>query len=252
MTGREDMVFRPDLGPLRRPTVRARAKEARVLQRAESRKGPLRGVRNIAAVQAGRKLRRRTNRRRGKPGIGAASVARGAIGRTPVGLIIGGLLVAGFVGLRLASDRPLEGLGNDLNRIFLGDLDEQGRAKATVRNSIPPRVQEWLQQFDGKQLPPAFVRHMQDRIDYETKRQKGITKIREAIPMDSQLELWILAVRDAFVSAWEAMNGDGKLAQIKFLIAARMAKYASRIVTQGAGNILVGAGVDVGKAVFAR
>lgn len=146
-SSRDDMVFTPRLGPEHKATAQTRAREERRLAGASKRKGGvLTGVaRLVAARRLNRarralKARRRARMRKAGPLRGAMGVAgRGATRAAvfnPIGLLVTALVVGVAAATRLATGQPFEVLGQKLNNMLLGDMDEQARAEMETRNLL--------------------------------------------------------------------------------------------------------------------
>lgn len=143
MSDRDDIVIRPNLGPLRphEHSPRDRAKQARRLDQAIRRKDGvitrlLRARSKLGAARVAGTLGRRA----------AAGFAERAGGRfagravfSPVGAVVAAVAVGVVVAARLASGRTFENMGQEVNNLLLGDLDENARASMQARTSLEGR-----------------------------------------------------------------------------------------------------------------
>lgn len=231
-SSRDDMVFRPE--PERQPSGMAqkRARVERQMARAEGRHSKLgRLARYTAAGQATRRGRRAimgrprmTPHHARSPGMGNR-IARYARKLSPVGLGITAGLIGIGVGLRVLSGKPIESLGHELNRAFLGDMDEQQRAWSSVRAKLynNPTLLEVIGRTtkDKASENPEIRDRARRWYEAEKIRQDGATKIRETFPVNGSLDMLILRVRDLWMQAWKTNKGpqafDGFIGKLRAL-----------------------------------
>jgi hypothetical protein len=157
-------------------------------------------------------------------GVGgaAADIAGAASRSTPLGWIVGAALVAGVVSLRLISGKPLEGTAESINRMVLGDEDDKARAAR--------RTREWA---EGSPVVGEYGRSATFRSQMEQvasiqqtifeREEKGASMIREAFPVNAQLDLIILGFSKAIEKEWAATGGASTLGRVitalrKFMI----------------------------------
>jgi len=231
MTLRDDMVFTPDIGPQRKPAAPVRAREERKLAGAKKRKGVLSKLRAARALK-----KRRVRKRRARSGGrmiraargGGAALARGAAGAggraalgNPIGLIVAGLIVAGVVTLRLVSGKPLEGTGAMLNRMILGDMDDEARAKMAVRQRFQGDSDLTRIVGQEKRTNVQMTSIANDMFKLETQQQKGASLLREEFPTNNVLDMLILRARDKFVELWGSEGGAMKAQEVADRIGSR-------------------------------
>jgi len=126
----------------------------------------------------------------------------------PWSLALGTLAMAGVAATRLASGKPLEGTAADLNKIMLGDMDEEARAHRQTRNMMA----------GDQAIAHIYVEHGKGEIeelyehhyDLNLRREKSRTKFNEAFPVDSTLDMLIIRARDVFLRLWNGGEGPEK------------------------------------------
>lgn len=155
------------------------------------------------------RTQRQALRARALARTGSRAAARGAAGRVaarggarvianPVGLAITAVVVAAIVSIRLSTGRPLEGLGADINKAILGDLDEQARARMNVRSRFAsdPILQRIAAANGG---PTAqMVEIFNSLYDRDLAEVLGRTRIEERFPVDNIVDIMILRAAEAF------------------------------------------------------
>lgn len=223
MTLTDAMVFAPDLGPQRRAAAPVRAREERRLAAAKKRGGVLQRLRRLRQLRRLRRQQRLAKSGRRAVGLarrGAGALARGAAARAgaraaaanPIGLVVTALIVAGTVALRLGTGTPLEGLGERLNSAVLGDMDDEARAKMTVRRRFQSdEALAYIAGEAGRNKPnPQLVRLADDLTKYEQRLEIGASAFRRELPVNNLFDMLILRARDAIVGAWNAGGGEAK------------------------------------------
>ena len=230
MTRADDMVFAPSLGPKQTASARARARTDRRQAAAEKRGGTLHRLRQLRAARRAKRAVQtaRANKRAAKlASKGARALGRGAASRlagraagTPVGLIIMGLVLAGVVTTRLITGKPLEGLGQEMNDMILGDYDDEARAKMEVRRRF--QADDELSGIAGHDnaVNPQLMALHKDLLREEKQYQVGVSALKGAMPINNEFDMLILRVRDAIVSAWKGDNGPNRVEQAMDRIAA--------------------------------
>lgn len=231
MTLRDDMIFRPTLGPQQQPAARARAKDDRRLARANGKGGVLRRLRLMRAMRrrrarianAARSRKATRVSRIGRAGMtrGAQGLARGAArmaGRAalgnPIGVIIAGLIAGGIVALRLGSGKTFEQMGDEMNAMLLGDMDEAARAKMTVRHRF--QGDELLARIRGQsgKQNAQMNRIAEDLFRVEKQYEDGKALIQREFPVNNTFDMLILRAQEAFQKAWAAVGGDNTMEQL--------------------------------------
>lgn len=238
MTQRDDMVFAPDPGVKREANARVRAVEERRLFSAKKKGGLVRRVRQL------RRLRKLATRRAGRPGKASATARRlaqagrgaavrgGARGAaralaTPIGAVVAGIAVIGLVALRLASGQPIEGMGEQVNKILLGDADDEARARTATKQQLKSSTN--ITSILGREYATAIkagkasagvntqVKKIADEFTrMNTRDELGASIIREAFPVNNTLDMLIIRARDVIVATWNGNGGESsvdKLAQ---------------------------------------
>ena len=143
-------------------------------------------------------------------GRGVARLGARAAG-TPVGLIVGALAIAGVVALRLASGQPLEKTGEIINQMFLGDLDNEARAKMRTRDQLESNPD--LLRIAGQDGFNSQLKDVADNLYNINKRDvDGEELFRREFPSNNILDMLILRARDKFVALWKGNGDDAKLA----------------------------------------
>ena len=219
---RDDIVLRPDLTELRQ-TPRSRAREERRMARAGRRRGPLARLARRAAVSQG--IRRATARRRKlararRVGVGRAAMGLGrtaasmgghaarAAGAGPVGLIVAAVVLAAVITTRLATGRSFENMGEQVNKLLLGDLDEEARATMDTRHRL--QGDDNLTRFIGQQgtISNQVASVFEDLKKHRKRELDGRALFREDMHFQTNglSDMLILRAKDAFLQAW---NGEG-------------------------------------------
>jgi hypothetical protein len=221
MNRNEDMVFKPDLGRSVGRNARTRGAMDRKIHRS-TRKGKLYKIikrhahtRMLRRAAMSRGIMRRMGTRaalRGAVGRGAATAGRAAA-TNPIGLVVVGAVLAGLVGLRLASGEPLEGWGEKLNEMLLGDLDEEARANMATRRMLSTpstaRALGLLNPDPSKKpvLPEAFNRRAKFYQELNKMQQDGESLFRRVLPVNSTIDMLIVRIADAIKRAWREAGG---------------------------------------------
>ena len=223
MTLTDAMIFAPDLGPRQQASAPVRAREERRLAAAKKRGGSLQRLRRLR--QARRLRRRGRAARSGRRALGVARQGAGALARgaatragvgaavaNPVGLLITALVVAGTVALRLGTGTPLEGLGESLNSAILGDVDDEARAKMTVRRRFQSDdALSYIAGEAGRNKPnPQLARLSDDLIKIEKRFEIGASLLRKEFPANNIVDMLILRAQEAVLGAWNAVGGKQK------------------------------------------
>lgn len=205
------MVLTPTLLEPDPTSAPIRSRTARKLD-AQKRKGGL--WHRIVRLRAARKLSRlATVRGAGSTmaravGMGRAFGAPAMVSRAakaaanPVVLGIAALAMTAVVVGRLASGKPFEGMGSELNNLLLGDMDDAARAKMSVRSQFEsdPDLMRFIESQGG--VTSQIRKVMADLSDIETKRQKGKSMIEQAFPVNGMLDFLILRIKEALTGSW--------------------------------------------------
>jgi hypothetical protein len=140
-------------------------------------------------------------------GRAVAMAGRAAVAN-PVGLVITGLIAAGIVALRLGSGKTFEQMGDEMNNMLLGDLDEAARAKMTVRNRFQgDAILTRIRSQSGKQNV-QMNRIAEDLFRVEKQYEDGKALIQRELPVNGTFDMLILRAQEAFSKAWKAIGGD--------------------------------------------
>lgn len=228
MSSRDDMVFGVSAGPADAPGAQEVAHEERqrfVQTRALAHLAAQHGRRFLlrTATRAASGVRAVAAARFGAPGLvrgGGAGIATG------VGALVAGLVVAGVVVLRLASGQPLEGTAETLNRMFLGDLDDDARAKMATRAQISGDSDlARIAGQEGKvnsQIASVFA----DLHRRNKEREVGASMLREQFPANNIVDALILRAQEVFLAAWNGNGGPDAVERLR-------AKYRESFNTPG-------------------
>lgn len=217
MANRDDMVIRPRLRP-ERAAAPTRAREEQVMANARGKRGIFRklirarAARRLARVRSGRRLQAARTVARGGVARGAAGVAVRGAGRAalfnPVGAIIGVMLVAAAVTLRLASGKSFETLGQQVNQMLIGDMDDEARASMAASRMITgnPNLLE-LMGREGKANHQVNAIY-DDFYRMQLRTERAASAIREDphFAYNGVFDMLILRAKKAFLAAW---NGNG-------------------------------------------
>lgn len=203
---RDDMVIRPLLDE-RQAAAMTRAREDRRFAGGR-RKG---GILNVAmrALRA-RKLKRLRRRFESEAKVvGAARrgahasqylAPKGKVPLSPLGLILTAGVVGVAVAARQISGRSFENLGNQLNRMLLGDMDDKARAAISVRNHFSSdRHLAWIAGKEGEVT--SQMRSIQkDLLDFAERYEKGKSLFLEAkeYEVPTTIDMLINRIRKLF------------------------------------------------------
>ena len=229
MAGRDDMVIRPRLDE-QRAAAPTRAREERRIAGARNRRGIFA---RIAKARAARSLRRRRRARSGgrrvraarsgAPGLlrgTASTVGRGA-GRAavanPVGAIVAALVVAGVVATRLVSGQSFENIGQQVNNILLGDLDEGARASAETRNRLggDSDIARIIGQEGRVNSQIAALHKSLARMAKRDALGASLIRSEKGMQVDSTLDILIVRARDKFLEAWSGNGGNDSIEKVR-------------------------------------
>lgn len=187
MTSRDDMVIRPQIDP-KQLGAKEQARESRRLAAAKRKRGILRRIVKYKTIMKAQRRARaiaRTIRGLNKARAGAAAVRTGstmagrAAAGTPWGLLIAAVVVGIAVAIRSISGRSFENLGQQLNTMFLGDLDEEARSKMQIRNQfLGDRELTAIVGYEGKINSQIRSVH-KDLYDLALQEQRGRTRFME-------------------------------------------------------------------------
>ncbi len=137
--------------------------------------------------------------------------ARVAVGN-PVGAIVAAVIVAGVVALRLGTGQPLEGTGEAVNRMILGDADDKARASMAVRQrySDDPVLSRILAQkgLDANNgLPADLAKMSAGDVQIELEKERGASLFREHLGVNNTLDMLILRAAEKLKQAWRDFGG---------------------------------------------
>lgn len=220
MSRRDAMVISPNLGRQLEPTAAVTARQERRMA-GQKRSGILRKLR--LAKQAKKVRRRKRHKKalkrttrlatRGAGGLMRRAGAR-ALG-TPIGAAVGALLVAGVALLRLASGQPLEGTGEMVNRMVLGDMDDEARARTTTRNQLQgdSEITRIVAKTGSDNAQVQSIG--KDLFDMHKRSEIGASLMREEFPANNIIDMLILRGRDAFMKAWNGNDGPGRIEEAR-------------------------------------
>lgn len=208
MIDRDSMILVPHVSPTLRASARNREKVSRALDRERKRKGGL--ARKIQAARNINRGRKAAAALRGLAGRSATAraasgAARAAVGN-PVGVAIAATIVVGIAFLRLSTDQPFEGMGEELNQMFLGDLDDEARAKMRVRRQF--QENDELTRIAGQEgrANSQMLRVAKDLTDFYKVQEVGASQLRREFPVNNNFDILILRARDA---VYKALGKDG-------------------------------------------
>jgi hypothetical protein len=221
MSGRDDMIMRPTIGPIAQPTAAVRARADRQVDANRDQRSGL--IQRMARLRRQRSMVRAARgrarmRRAAQAGTGIARTAKTAsmFGRAaslgnPVSAGLTALLVAGLVALRLGTGRPLEGIGAEINKVILGDLDEEARAKTSVRTQL--QGDSNIARIMGQEnvVNAQITKVSKDLYDVARREEIGRTALFEAMPVNNLLDNLILRAASALQTGWERFNGPANM-----------------------------------------
>jgi hypothetical protein len=222
---RDDMVFSPTTGRKGFETAATRARMERRWHHHKTR-GPLSRVNQVRAMSRRvrhtllkSQARKSALARMGARGAarGAAAVGRGAAGAARLAgaggiitAVLVGLIVGGTVAIRLGTGQPLEGLGERVNHMLLGDLDDAARAKMSTRRTMQanPHLTQVAGATSKNGVLNSQIRTLGAQIYRQRKAQEdGAARFRREFPANSTIDMIILRAADLFRSFWRSGGG---------------------------------------------
>jgi len=232
VTNRDDMVLIPRFDTQYSGSAQHQARE----ERRTAALGKKRSVlRRIAKARAARKLRRARTARSGRRAVSAAKGARGAmkaasaVGRqvaggagraavaNPIGAIVAAVVVAAVVAIRLGTGRSMENMGAQVNKMLLGDSDEEARSYMDTRKrfSGDRHIVRMIAQdgANNSQLKSIF----DDIREAREEELKGASKFLEddMFQVNSTLDILILRAAGLFTQGWVAAGGNEAVEKLR-------------------------------------
>jgi len=218
MSDRDDMVFGVSLGPQLQASAPVRAREER--REAGARRGPLRRLIEARAKRQAVLAGVRAASRRvavGAARYGASGLARAGsrLVASPVGAVVAALAVAGLVTLRLATGRPIEGMAEDLNKMFLGDIDDAARANMATREQFKGDAE--IARIVGQEgkANRQVMKLAEDIRKLNMQREVGASLLRSELPSNNLLDMLILRAAQAFTDAWQGTGGPAAVERFR-------------------------------------
>ena len=222
-SSRDDIVITPSLDQVR-ASAPVRAREERRLSGAKSKRGILS---RIAKARASQKLIRRgrvlrTAARRGAVSrFGVGGMVRGARAAAsalnPIGAIVTASVVAAAVITRLASGQSFENMGQQVNNILLGDLDDEARAAIGTRKRLSgdSDIARIVGQEGGvnSQISSVF----KDLKDLQKRDEVGASKLKseKGMQVNGNLDILIIRAKNKFLEAWNGNGGDEAVEELR-------------------------------------
>jgi hypothetical protein len=132
-----------------------------------------------------------------------------------VGGVFAALVTAGVVTLRLATGQPLEGTGELVNRMLLGDLDDEARATMAVRRRF--EADPDLTRIAGREgrVNAQMASVAEDLRRFAFEREVGERAFREEFPANNRLDMIILRARAVFLRAFNGAGGPGAVERFR-------------------------------------
>ena len=225
---RDDMVMTPSLGQQFAPTARTKAREDRRTAFLNKRHG-LRD--KLLKARAAAKLRRAHTARMSKRtavlrrgGRGGAAAIRGLSGggglraaaASPIGAIVAAVVVAGFVAIRLGTGRSFENMGAQMNKMLIGDLDEQARAAIDTRKTLggDKHIARIIAQEGAVNSQVKSI--AEDLKAIRLRELMGASEFLEDkhFQADNTLDILIIRARDLLVQAFNGAGGEDAVANL--------------------------------------
>ena len=224
MTNRDDIIIRPRLGDVNSSAVTRAREERRIAGRGRGKRGLVaRLLRRKAAAkfarrQAGKFGRRSATVRAGSAALRGGSKAGGARAlANPAGAIVAALVVAGVVAVRIGTGTSFEGMGAKLNKMLLGDMDEQARATMDVRKRLSgdSHLARITAQEGG--VNSQILSIAEDMRDIRKRELDGSSTFleNEEFQANTTLDILILRAKDAFTTAFWGAGGRDAIEDLK-------------------------------------
>tara|TARA_Y100001938_G_scaffold146773_1_gene226427 strand:+ start:444 stop:1205 length:762 start_codon:yes stop_codon:yes gene_type:complete len=223
VTQRDDMVVRPTLGPQQQASAKTRAREERRIARAHGKGGVLRRLRMAQQMRrrrrrlhvARQRQKRKAMQMAGRAAIGrgatavagaagariAARVGAGALFSNPVTGVLAALAVGAAISHKLYTGKSFEQMGDQLNDMLLGDLDDEARAKMTVRHRF--QGDELLSRIRGREgkVNSQLSRLHSDLLSIEKEREVGRSLIVSQFGVDGTWDMLLKRFEDKYIRA---------------------------------------------------
>ena len=235
-SSRDDMVFTPSLGPQHRASAVTRAREERRMAGAKRKGGIFRRMLKLRAAQRLVRARRLRSSRRalnmaraGRAGVAArgastaVGAARGVVTRSailnPVGIAVAATVIAIAVATRLLSGRSFENMGQVVNDMLLGDLDDNARADIAAKKRIMGDGDLMRMYSRGGQASAQFGRLFADLKTVAMRDEVGRSFFegRKEFQSNNIFDILILRARDKLVQAWKDAGGSEALERLRLV-----------------------------------
>lgn len=209
---REAMIFRPRLGRPTGSSAPVQAREDRALVRAKRRGGLFQRIRHAQAARMVLRSNavRASARALSHATTGGFSVTAAAQKTTSLGFV-GVAAIAAVSAVRLITGEPFEKIAEAANRMLLGDLDDEARAKSDVRKQFS--ADKDLARIVGQEgkVNSQIASVARDIQRFRMQAERGSSLLRETFATNGTLDMLVLRGRDALMRAWTANGGDAKL-----------------------------------------
>lgn len=141
-----------------------------------------------------------------------AIAARGATAASGASAAVGGLVAAGVIAAavitRLASGQSFENMGQQVNNILLGDMDDEARASAGARKRLSGDSD--IARIVGREgrVNSQIASLHKDLKKLQLRDEIGASLIKSQTGMQNNglFDMLIIRGRDAFLRSW---NGSG-------------------------------------------
>lgn len=164
-----------------------------------------------------------------KGGFGMATRAAGFVGKraataavaNPIGIAVGalvaGAVIAGAVTLRLASGRSFENMGEQVNKMLLGDLDDEGRARMTTRRYLQGDSDLARINAASGGENAQIQKLSQDLFELNKREEKGASLVREDERFQSNgvFDMLILRAQQVFLHFWNSNGGPDGVERVR-------------------------------------
>jgi hypothetical protein len=132
-------------------------------------------------------------------------------------MIAAAVAVGAVVATRLATGRSFENMGQQVNNLLLGDVDDEGRAAVQSRQYLEGR-HDLLYAIGKAGKADASVKRLFDtlqRSNMQEERGRSIIMSDKRFQVNTKADLTILAMRDHLVRGWTSHGGPAAVEKLR-------------------------------------
>lgn len=133
----------------------------------------------------------------------------------PVSVLLTTLAVVGVAAGRIVSGKPFEGMGEELNAMLLGDMDEEARAKMAVRDEMSGDQHLARIRAQSAQANSQLKTLYDDLYKLRKREEDGATLMRREFPVNGMLDMLILSAWEALKRGFSDSGGPANLEEVR-------------------------------------